>query len=109
MTLGPALVALAALDRPLGAWGERVTVFGRVPLFYYVLHFLLIHVIAVAMAWPILGSAALTHQYMPSGHLPYGLPVVYAVWIMVVAMLYPPSRWFAGVKRRGTAVWLSYL
>jgi uncharacterized membrane protein len=111
MTLGPALMLLAALDRPteaLGPWGERLTVIGRVPLFYYVLHIVLIHVIAIAFAWPTLGSAALTHVYMPSGGLPYGLPTVYAVWVLVVAILYPPSRWFAGVKRRSDAAWLSY-
>ncbi len=109
MTLGPGLVLLAVLDRPLGLWGERVMVFGRVPLFYYVLHFFLIHVIAVVMAWPTLGSAALAHQFMPDGGLRLSLPVVYVVWIAVVVILYPPSRWFAGVKRRSNAAWLSYV
>ncbi len=109
MTLGPALVLLAALDRPLGVWGERIAVFGRVPLFYYVLHIVLIHVIAVGLAWPTLGSAALAHPFMPSGGLGRSLPEVYAVWAVVVILLYPPSRWFAGVKQRSNAVWLSYL
>ncbi len=109
MTLGPGLVLLGVLDRPLAAWEERVEVFGRVPLFYYVLHIALIHVLAVAVAWPSLGSAALTHQFMPSGGLGRSLPFVYATWIAVVALLYPPSVWFAGVKRRNRAAWLSYL
>jgi uncharacterized membrane protein len=109
MTLGPSLVLLAILDRPLGRWAEYVTVFGRVPLFYYVLHFLLIHVIAIALAWSTLGSAGLAHQFFPDGGLRYSLPAVYAVWIAVVVVLYPPSRWFAGVKRRSNAAWLSYL
>jgi uncharacterized membrane protein len=109
MTLGPALVLLALMDRPLGPWGERVSVYGRVPLFYYLLHFFLIHVIAIAMAWPMLGRDALTHVYMPEGNLDYSLPVVYAVWIAVVLALYVPSRWFAGVKRRSQAAWMSYL
>jgi uncharacterized membrane protein len=109
MTLGPALLLLAAFDRPLGAWERRVQVFGRVPLFYYVLHILLIHVIAVAVAWPSLGRAALVRPFMPSGGLGCSLPIVYAVWIAVVTILYPPSRWFAGVKRRSSAAWLSYL
>ncbi|MEO6030054.1 MAG: heparan-alpha-glucosaminide N-acetyltransferase domain-containing protein [Candidatus Binatia bacterium] len=109
MTLGPALVLLALLDRPLGVWGERVTIFGRVPLFYYVLHILLIHVIAVALAWPTMGSAALARQYMPNAPLEYAVPLVYAFWVAVVVLLYPPSRWFAGVKQRSNAAWLSYL
>ncbi len=109
MTLGPALVLLASFDRPLGAWGERITVFGRVPLFYYVLHIALIHALAVAAAWPTFGSAALARPYMPGAPLGFSLPVVYACWIAVVAILYPPSRWFAGVKQRSNAAWLSYL
>ncbi len=109
MTLGPALLVLAALDRPLAAWEKRVQVFGRVPLFYYVLHIALIHLIAVALAWPTLGSAALARQFMPSGGLGLSLPSVYATWIAVVAILYAPSLWFAGVKRRSSAAWLSYL
>ena len=109
MTLGPALVLLAAMDRPLGSWGERVAIFGRVPLFYYVLHLFLIHAIAIGLVWPSLGSAALAHQFMPAGGLGYALPVVYVIWIGVVVGLYPACRWFAGVKRRSAAVWLSYL
>lgn len=112
MTLGPALCVLAWADRPLGPPGRWVSLYGRVPLFYYVLHILLIHLIAIAAAWPTLGSAALTHQYMPEGGLHFSLPVVYALWIAIVAALYPACRWFAGVKRRGAAAnvsWLSYL
>ena len=39
----------------------------------------------------------------------FGLPVVYAAWLAAVALLNPPSRWFAGVKRRSRSAWLSYL
>jgi hypothetical protein len=39
----------------------------------------------------------------------FGLPVVYATWVLVVALLSPPSRWFAGVKQRGSDPWLSYV
>jgi hypothetical protein len=46
---------------------------------------------------------------MPDGGLRLSLPAVYAVWVAVVALLYPPSRWFAAVKRRSNAAWLSYL
>lgn len=109
MTLGPALVLLALVDRPLGPWGERIAVFGRVPLFYYVLHLLLIHAVAIALAWPAMGSAALGRRYMMEAPLGLGLPMVYACWVGVVVLLYPPSKWFAGVKRRSEAAWLSYL
>jgi uncharacterized membrane protein len=109
MTLGPALVLLALLDRPLGAWAAAVTIVGRVPLFYYVLHIVLIHVLAVALAWPADGNAALARQYMPSDPIGLALPATYACWLLVVGVLYLPSRWFAGVKSRSNAAWLSYV
>jgi hypothetical protein len=37
------------------------------------------------------------------------LPVVYAVWVLVIALLYPFCRWVAGVKARSNAWWLSYV
>jgi len=109
MTLGPALCLLAAMDRPLGPWSRRVAVYGRVPLFYYVLHLFVIHVVAIALAWPRLGRAAIGHPFLDGGALALPLPVVYAIWLAVVVALYPACRWFADVKRRKRSAWLSYL
>jgi uncharacterized membrane protein len=109
MTLGPAACALAWLDRPLSPWGRRIAVYGRVPLFYYVLHLFLIHGLAIALLWPALGAAALAHGFMPAGGLALPLPLVYAVWVGVVVALYPACRWFAEVKRQSHAAWMSYL
>jgi hypothetical protein len=46
--------------------------------------------------------------FFPEG---YGLrlPGVYAVWVLVVALLYPLCHWFAALKRRRKDWWLSYL
>jgi hypothetical protein len=63
-----------------------------VPLFYYVLHIPLIHLLAL------LGNGQ-----------GYGLPVVYAVWILVVALLYFPCLKWMELKRRNQSAWLSYL
>jgi uncharacterized membrane protein len=116
MTLGPALLVLAAADRPAGAAGRAVITFGRVPLFYYLLHVPLIHVVAIALAYLRYGEAGFLFQnflFIPSDELPpnygYGLPVVYLVWVGVVVALYPLCRWFAGFKARRRSVWLSYL
>jgi uncharacterized membrane protein len=97
MTLGPAIAALPWLERLAPtAVGRIVTVFGRVPFFYYIVHLYLIHTLA-----------ALTTVLM--GPSRFDLWVVYLVWILVVALLYPACRWFAGLKARRHAAWLSYL
>jgi uncharacterized membrane protein len=113
MTLGPALIALAAFEAAKGKLAQCFIVFGRVPLFYYVAHLLLLHTMAVVFAAATHGGAAwlfggLTIEAKPEG---YGLslPGVYLTWLIVVAALYLPCRWFAEVKRRSTAGWLSYL
>lgn len=51
----------------------------------------------------------MTHPFLLSGGLGYSLPTVYAVWATVVLGLYVPCRWFAGVKRRSHAAWVSCL
>jgi len=109
MTLGPALCLLAWMDRPLGPWAARVAVIGRVPLLYYVLHLFLIHVAAIALAWPALGAAAVARPFVASEPLNYSLPVVYALWVAVVLALYPACRWFADMKQRSRRAWVTYL
>jgi uncharacterized membrane protein len=109
MTIGPALCLLAWMDRPLGVWATRVATYGRVPLLYYVLHLFLIHVAAIAFAWPLFGAAAITHPFAGSEPLGYSLPAVYGLWIVVVVALYPACVWFAEVKRRSRNAWVSYL
>ncbi len=115
MTLGPALLALAVFDRPLGPVGRRVVVFGRVPFFFYVLHIPLIHGGAVLCDLVRFGWSPLANngpwfrpEDIPPGY-GVGLPTVYLVWVGVVLILYPPCRWFAGLKRRSSSRWLSYV
>lgn len=120
MTLGPALFALGLLDGSrAGAWlSSRLRVFGRVPLFYYLLHLPLLHVIAILFALLTYGDASwLFHDLMapkglahpiPSGY-GYGLPVVYAVWLSALVMLYPACKWFGAVKKKRHEIILRYL
>ncbi len=106
MTLGPAACALAWLDRPLGSWASRIAIYGRVPLFYYVVHIYVIHALALGLAALAIGT---TRTPGPEGGLALPLPAVYAVWIVVVVALYPACRWFGDVKRRSGAAWTSYV
>ena len=109
MTLGPALCVLAWMDRQLGPWATRMAIYGRVPLLYYVLHLFLIHALAIALAWPLFGAAAVTRPFAGGDTLGYSLPAVYALWGAVVLALYPACRWFAEVKRQSRSAWVSYL
>jgi uncharacterized membrane protein len=118
MTLGPALLALAAFEdcnkkQPTGVRKFFIT-FGRVPLFFYILQWPTIHFISLGlhyafgkptwwlfktpMDWNNLGST-----------VGFNLLVVYVCWIAAVLLLYPLCKWFAGVKRRRRDWWLSYL
>jgi uncharacterized membrane protein len=112
ITLGPAFAAMAWWDGASGRWSRWMTVFGRVPLFFYLLHIYLAHMAALFAAlligYPPGALMASFMSYPPD--FGFGLPVVYAVWLAIVIVLYFPCRWFAALKRsRPTAVWLSYL
>ena len=110
MTLGPSLLLLAVLERGIWRPARLLTVFGRVPLFYYVLHLLLIDIMAIGFAIAQFGSRA--KELFAKGPPPeygHGLPVVYLAWIGVVALLFPICRWYAGHKARSRARLLSYL
>jgi uncharacterized membrane protein len=120
MTLGPALLVLAWFDRLTFKPANPLVVFGRVPMFYFVLHFYLIHALAVLGAWLRYGSSAATFVFNPlpsmggpaklfPANFGYSLWTVYGVWLLVVIMLYPVCRWFARVKATKRDWWLSYL
>jgi uncharacterized membrane protein len=111
MTIGPALLALAAFRRARGPVADVLVTFGRVPFLFYLAHLYLVHALAVAagVAWGYPASAMMdVFKRMPDGW-GFGLPVVYAVWIAVVALLYPVCRYWADLKARSRAWWLSYL
>lgn len=118
MTLGPAMIALALLERPRFSSDNPLIVFGRVPFFYYVLHMALAHLIAIAMNLVRYGRAPFLLLAPPSmgGDAKlfppnYGYPLwtVYVVWIVILLLLYPLCRWFARLKQRRHDWWLSYL
>jgi len=116
MTLGPALLILRGLDRGTPGLLKPVINYGRVPLFYFVTHFALIHLLAVVVALSIHGAAHWMFESPSLGQYPFtpppgwgfSLPVVYAVWIAVVLALYVPCRWMARLKAAGRYPWLSY-
>jgi uncharacterized membrane protein len=117
MTLGPVLLALAWTERVSAKWTRPVLAYGRTPLFYYVVHFSVLHVLATAVCVLRYGSAHWMFESPDLAHYPFSpppgwgftLPVVYVVWATVVIGIYPLCRWFAGVKARSRLPLLSYL
>jgi len=118
MTLGPALVFLYAMDHRHAPKVLRpALVFGKVPLFYYMLHFAFIHLLAVVTCLVRYGTAhwmfespdLANYPFIPPPDWGYTLGAVYLVWILVVLVMYPLCRWYAALKQRRHDVWLSYL
>jgi uncharacterized membrane protein len=116
MTLGPALLFLWAIDARTPQWLRPALTVGKVPMFYYLLHIPLIHVLAIAVCYARYGQVhwmfeSPTLRQFPITPPPgwgYSLPIVYLVWGVVVITLYPFCRWFADLKRRRSDAWLSY-
>ena len=116
MTLGPTIGLVPLLETTRGAIARWLTVFGRVPFFYYLLHIPLIHVLAIAVSVVRLGAVSpwlFTNYPMgnppaPDGY-PWSLGLLYLVWAVAIALLYFPCRWFAELKARRKDQWLSYV
>jgi uncharacterized membrane protein len=114
MTLGPALALLPSLERARGRIAGILETFGRVPMFFYLLHIPLIHAAALVVN-TVRGAGYHPEWYAtaPYANVPDGqhwsLPLLYFVWAIVVAMLYFACRWFDGVKARRRNTWLRYI
>jgi uncharacterized membrane protein len=118
MTLGPSLVFLSLTEKPLRRWSARVAVFGRVPMFYYLAHLFLIHVLAIIAA----GIAGYHFQDLivlntPINDTPalkeygFNLATVYLAWIVLIILLYPVCKVFDRYKKthQPQKRWLSYI
>ena len=116
MTLGPTILLTPMLERARGPVARVLTVFGRVPFFYYVLHIPLIHFIFVMLSIARFGRIV---PWMTANHpmfvpppppgYTYRLAALYAITALAVALLYLPCRAFAALKARRSERWLSYL
>ena len=116
MTLGPTIAVMPALEGARGIFVRWMTVFGRVPFFFYVLHIPLIHVMALVVSEIRMGTVVpwlfanhpMGSPRPPAGYS-WGLPLLYLVWLIAVLLLYFACRWYAGLKERRKAPWMAYL
>ncbi|HEY7169812.1 MAG TPA: heparan-alpha-glucosaminide N-acetyltransferase domain-containing protein [Vicinamibacterales bacterium] len=113
MTLGPMLIVLALVEQARGPVARWLSVYGRVPLFFYVVHIFVAHAIAVLLAFAQSGAPRRIPVVTDPGAIPpwYGvaLPGVYLAWAMVVALMYYPCRRMATLKNARRDWWLRYL
>jgi uncharacterized membrane protein len=117
MTLGPALLFLWAVDTHMPRLLRPALIIGKVPMFYYLLHFALIHVLAVIICYARYGHIHWMFESPDLAHYPvtfpagWGLPlpIVYLIWTFVVLAIYPLCRWYAAVKQSSNIPLLSYL
>src|SRR4051812_17501017 len=113
MTLGPTILLMPLLDSGRGWVARALIVFGRVPFFYYALHIPLIHALALVVSRIRTGEVSswlFTNHPMgnpppPAGYT-WSLPLLYLVWAIAIALLYPACAWFAGVRSRTSSPWL---
>jgi len=114
MTLGVSLLVLAFTEHISNRFTKFLTVYGNVPFFYYVPHFFLLRIISIIVFF---AAGFTTGQIVTPGSpflfkppgFGYSLWVVYLVWLVVIAILYFPCRWFSNYKRTHKQWWLSYL
>lgn len=114
MTLGPSILLLSFLEKVKVFDKSRTffLVFGRVPLFFYILHIPVIHLLAVLVANATGINTAFMFNSYPffwEGNWGYSLAAVYLVWAVVVIGLYPICNLYNNVKKQRKYKWLSYL
>ena len=114
MTLGLSLILMSAIEKVENRFTRVLMVYGKVPFFYYVLHLYLLHFIVVVVFFLSgFGMNDIKHPDSPFLFVPptfgFSLPIVYLFWLMVVAILYLPCRWFQQYKTSHTQWWLKYL
>jgi uncharacterized membrane protein len=113
MTIGPAITLMPLLEKATNAAGRFFTVFGRVPMFYYIMHIYLLHSMAIIVAWlndvPLHYFLEADTLFAPKPGWGYSLPGVYGWWILAVFILYFPCRWYMAIKMEKKSRLLSYI
>jgi len=112
MTIGPGLILLAWLEKAKAKWANVVVIYGRVPMFYYLIHFFVIHLLCTIAFFATghnMSEAGTGLMMFRPDDFGFSLGVVYLIWIAVVAGLYPLCKWYSRYKATHDHWWLSYL
>ncbi|HKH62244.1 MAG TPA: heparan-alpha-glucosaminide N-acetyltransferase domain-containing protein [Flavitalea sp.] len=116
MTLAPALLFLAFTENSANRFTKPIIHIGKVPMFYYLLHIYLIHLLAMFAAefsgfdWRDMILERRSWMDPRLKGFGFSLLTTYLVWIGVVVILYPLCRWYDRYKSvHREKWWLSYL
>ena len=116
-TIGPALVLLAYLQNIQNRFTNIVRIYGRVPFFYFLVHFFIIHVLATFVFFArghnmedaMKSAQQISFLFLVPGE-GFSLPVVYLIWLLIVIIMYPLIKWYDAYKTKHKEKWwLSYL
>ncbi len=105
MTIGPAFICLSLLENKNNVFTRIMKVFGTVPLFYYVIHLFLIHTLAILVAVLMhldkMNEILHGKWQLLSQNYGFSIPVVYLIWLIVLALLYPACNAYRKLKSKG--------
>lgn len=115
LTLGVMFLLIWLSEKASGKVTSILETYGKVPMFYYLLHWYLIHITLLIT----LRFQGITFDEMDFSGLQFGRPKaipsglslvwVYVVWIGIVCVLYFPVKWYARYKATHSATWLRYV
>jgi uncharacterized membrane protein len=115
MTLGPLIALIPLAEKTKGWLANVLSIFGKVPMFYYLMHILLIHLSALMVN---LIRSGQIHQgwyktapfftTQPEG-VRWSLPLLYLVFIIDVALLFLACRRYARLKEKNAGNWMRYI
>jgi uncharacterized membrane protein len=114
MTLGPTIALQPLAERAHGRVAAVLSTFGRVPMFYYLVHIPLIHATALCV-WLLRDGKVHAEWFATAPYVSvppaerWGLPLLYLVFVVVVAALYPLCRWYGRMKASRPDSWLRYI
>jgi uncharacterized membrane protein len=114
MTLGPTIALLPWAARARGWLAHALTTSGRVPMFYYLAHLLVIHVLAIATMQLRFGEFdASWFVTAPYAQIPperrWSLTLLYVNWIIALVILYALCAWYARRKATRPSRWMAYV
>lgn len=101
--LGITFLVLFITEKVKNRFTEILSVYGKVPLFYFVIHLFIIHSLILNLLL-LQGFGSNDMQFgafnngRPKTGGGVGLPLIYLIWICVVVLLYPVCKWYSNYK-----------